>query len=69
MTNSDRDLFPPGYLPLLNYHRPLLEQVGFEVETYQVEPDAGTERRAVYKAVVGTEQDLIWEMGEKARPG
>jgi SAM-dependent methyltransferase len=64
-TNWDRDLTPPGYLPPLNDHRPLLEQAGFEVETYQVQPDAEAQRRAVYEAVVAAERDLVREMGEE----
>ncbi|MBA3331817.1 MAG: class I SAM-dependent methyltransferase [Actinobacteria bacterium] len=64
-TNWDRDLTPPGYLPPLGDHRPLLEQAGFEVETYQVQPDAEIQRRAVYEAVVAAEQDLICEMGDE----
>jgi ubiquinone/menaquinone biosynthesis C-methylase UbiE len=63
-TNWDRDLSPPGYQPPLNDHRPLLEQVGFDVETYQVQPDAEVRRRAVYEALVAAEEDLIREMGE-----
>jgi ubiquinone/menaquinone biosynthesis C-methylase UbiE len=64
-TNWDRDLSPPGYLPPLGDHRPLLEQAGFEVETYQVQPGAEEKRRAVYEALVAAEQDLIREMGEE----
>jgi SAM-dependent methyltransferase len=65
-TNWDRDRTPPGYLPPLADHRPLLEQAGFEIETYQAQPDAETKRRAVYEAIVAAEQDLVQEMGEKA---
>ena len=65
-TNWDRDLSPPGYLPPLSDHRPLLEQAGFEVETYQVQPNAEVKRRAVYEAIVAAEQDLIHEMGADA---
>jgi ubiquinone/menaquinone biosynthesis C-methylase UbiE len=65
-TNWDRDRTPPGYLPPLSDHRPLLQQAGFEIETYQVQPDAETKRRAVYEAIVAAEQDLVQEMGEEA---
>lgn len=65
-TNWDRDLTPPGYLPPLADHRPLLEQAGFEIETYQVQPDAETRRRAFYVAIVDAEEDLVQEMGEEA---
>ena len=65
-TNWDRDRTPPGYLPPLADHRPLLEQAGFEVETYQVQPDAEVQRRAVYEAIVAAEQDLVGEMGDEA---
>jgi len=65
-TNWDRDRTPPGYLPPLADHRPLLEQVGFEIETYRVQPDAETKRRAVYEAIVAAEKDLVQEMGEEA---
>jgi ubiquinone/menaquinone biosynthesis C-methylase UbiE len=65
-TNWDRDRTPPGYLPPVADHRPLLVQAGFEVETYQVQPDAETKRRAVYEAIVAAEQDLVQEMGEDA---
>jgi ubiquinone/menaquinone biosynthesis C-methylase UbiE len=46
-TNWDRDLSPPGYLPPLHDHRPLLRQAGFEIETYQVQPGAEDLRRTV----------------------
>jgi SAM-dependent methyltransferase len=65
-TNWDRDRTPPGYLPPLGDHRPLLEQAGFEVETYQLQPEDGVRRRAIYEALVAAEQDLIGEMGNEA---
>jgi ubiquinone/menaquinone biosynthesis C-methylase UbiE len=65
-TNWDRDRTPPGYLPPLADHRPLLERAGFEIETYQVQPDAETKRRAVYEAIVAAEHDLAREMGGEA---
>lgn len=65
-TNWDRERTPPGYLPPVPNHRPLLEQAGFEIETYQVQPQAEAKRRAVYEAIVGAEQDLVTEMGEEA---
>lgn len=65
-TNWDRDLTPPGYLPPLGDHRPLLEQADFEVETYQMQPEDGVRRRAIYEALVAAEQDLIREMGDEA---
>ena len=55
----------PAYLPPLNDHRPLLEQAGFEVESYQVQPDAEIQRREYYEGVVAAEQDLIREMGDE----
>jgi ubiquinone/menaquinone biosynthesis C-methylase UbiE len=65
-TNWDRDRTPPGYLPPIDDHRPLLEQAGFRIETYHVQLDAETKRRAVYEAIVAAEQDLVQEMGEEA---
>lgn len=65
-TNWDRDRTPPGYLPPLPDHRPFLEQAGFEIETYQVQPEAETKRRAYYEAIVAAEHDLVQEMGEEA---
>jgi ubiquinone/menaquinone biosynthesis C-methylase UbiE len=65
-TNWDRDLTPPGYLPPLPDHRPLLQQAGFEIETYQIQPGAETKRRAVYEAIVAAEQELAQEMGAEA---
>ena len=65
-TNWDRDLTPPGYLPPLGDHRPLLEQAGFEVETYELQPEDSVRRRAIYEALVAAEQDLVQEMGEGA---
>lgn len=64
-TNWDRDLSPPGYLPPLADHRPLLQDVGFEIETYQVQPGAEDLRRTVYRAFVTAEPDLVREMGEE----
>ena len=40
-TNWDRDLSPPGYLPPLNDHRPLLQDAGFAIEAYDIQPNAG----------------------------
>lgn len=65
-TNWDRDRTPPGYLPPLGDHRPLLEQAGFEVETYQLQPEDGVRRRAIYEALVAAAEDLIREMGDEA---
>jgi ubiquinone/menaquinone biosynthesis C-methylase UbiE len=64
-TNWDRDLSPPGYSPPLNDHRPLLEQAGFEVEIYEVQPDAEVKRRAYYERLVAAEPTLIEEVGEE----
>jgi ubiquinone/menaquinone biosynthesis C-methylase UbiE len=64
-TNWDRDLSPPGYLPPLADHRPLLEQVGFEVETYEVQPDGERLRGEYYERLVAAEVDLIDEIGEE----
>lgn len=65
-TNWDRDRTPPGYLPPLGDHRPLLEQAGFEVETYQLQPEDSAQRRAIYEKLVAAEQGLIREMGDEA---
>lgn len=65
-TNWDRDRTPPGYLPPLGDHRPLLEQAGFEVEKYQLQLEDSVRRRAIYEALVAAEQDLIGEMGQEA---
>lgn len=65
-TNWDRDLSPPGYPPPLSDHRPLLEAAGFEVETYEVQPDAERLRRAYYERLVAAEEELVREMGEEA---
>jgi SAM-dependent methyltransferase len=62
-TNWDRDLSPPGYPPPLNDHRPLLEEAGFDVESYAVQPGAEAKRRAFYERVVAAEPRLIEEMG------
>jgi hypothetical protein len=64
-TNWDRDRSPPGYPPPLGDHRPLLEQAGFEVESYEVQQDAEAKRRAYYERVVAAEPTLIAEMGEE----
>lgn len=63
-TNWDRDLTPPGYPPPLNDHRPLLEEAGFAVETYDVQPEAEAKRRAYFERVIAAEPALIAEMGE-----
>jgi SAM-dependent methyltransferase len=62
-TNWDRDLSPPGYPPPLNDHRPLLEEAGFEVASYEVLAGAEVKRRAFYERVVAAEPTLIEEMG------
>jgi ubiquinone/menaquinone biosynthesis C-methylase UbiE len=63
-TSWDRDLSPPGYPPPLNDHRPLLEQAGFDVESYEIQPDAEAKRRVWYERVVAAESTLIEEVGE-----
>ena len=65
-TNWDRDLSPPGYPPPLADHRPLLEQAGISVESYQPQPDAEAKRRAYYERVVATEATFRSELGEEA---
>jgi ubiquinone/menaquinone biosynthesis C-methylase UbiE len=64
-TNWDRDLTPPGYLPPLADHRPLLADAGFEVERYEVQSDA-ERRRAYYERLVAAEEALRHEMGVEA---
>jgi ubiquinone/menaquinone biosynthesis C-methylase UbiE len=63
-TSWDRDLSPPGYPPPLDDHRPLLEQAGFDVESYEVQPDAEAKRRVYYERIVAAESTLIEEVGE-----
>jgi ubiquinone/menaquinone biosynthesis C-methylase UbiE len=62
-TNWDRDLSPPGYLPPLPDHRPLLEAAGFDVESYEVQPDGECLRGAYYERLVAAEADLLREIG------
>src|SRR3954463_10185256 len=64
--NWDRNCTPLGCLSPLADHRSLPEQAGFEVETYQLQPEAEMKRRAVYEAIVAAEQDLVQDMGEEA---
>ncbi len=65
-TNWDRDRQPPGYPPPLDDHRSLLEQAGFTVELYELQPDAEVNRRAYYEQVVAAEPIILQEMGEEA---
>jgi ubiquinone/menaquinone biosynthesis C-methylase UbiE len=64
-TNWDRDLSPPGLPPPLGDHRPLLEAAGFEVEVYEVQPEAEERRRAFYQRMVAAEEELTRELGEE----
>jgi hypothetical protein len=64
--NWDRDRTLPGYLSPLADHRSLLEQAGFKIETYQLQPEAETKRRAVYEAILAGNQGLVRDMGEEA---
>ena len=64
-TNWDRDLTPPGYLPPLGDHQPLLAEADFEVERYEVQSDA-ERRRAYYERLVAAEEALRHEMGVEA---
>ena len=64
-TNWDRDRTPPGYLPPLGDHRPLLADASFEVESYEVLSDA-ERRRAYYERLVAAEEALRHEMGVEA---
>jgi SAM-dependent methyltransferase len=65
-TNWDRDRSPPGYMPPLSDHQPLLEQAGFAVERYDLQPDAEVKRRSYYERVVEAESTLMHEVGEEA---
>jgi SAM-dependent methyltransferase len=65
-TTWDRDRTPPGYPPPLGDHRPLLEEAGFAVESYDLQPDAEVKRRAYYERVVAAEATLVRELGEEA---
>jgi cyclopropane fatty-acyl-phospholipid synthase-like methyltransferase len=64
-TNWDRDLSPPGYLPPLPDHRPLLDAAGFDVVTYELQPDGERLRGAYYERLVAAEADLVQEIGEE----
>lgn len=64
-TNWDRDLSPPGYLPPLADHRPLLDAAGFEVEAYEVQADGERLRGLYYERLVAAEADLLQEIGEE----
>jgi SAM-dependent methyltransferase len=65
-TTWDRDRTPPGYPPPLGDHRPLLEEAGFAVERYDLQPEAEVKRRAYYERVVAAEPTLRQELGEEA---
>jgi len=65
-TNWDRDRTPPGYLPPLADHRPLLDRAGFAVERYDLRPDAEVKRRTYYERVVAAEATFLNELGEEA---
>ena len=64
-TNWDRDLSPPGYLPPLADHRPLLDEAGFDVETYELQPDGERLRGLYYERLVAAEADLLREIGKE----
>jgi cyclopropane fatty-acyl-phospholipid synthase-like methyltransferase len=64
-TNWDWELSPPGYPPPLSDHRPVLDEAGFDVETYEVQADAELLRRAYWERMVAAEQDLLHEVGEE----
>jgi ubiquinone/menaquinone biosynthesis C-methylase UbiE len=64
-TNWDRDRSPPGYPPPVGDHRPLLDEAGFAVERYEVQPDAEDKRRALYERLVAAETTLREELGEE----
>lgn len=65
-TNWDRDRSPLGYPPPLGDHRPLLEEAGFEVESYDLQQDAEVKRRTYYERLVAAEATLVRELGEEA---
>jgi len=64
-TNWDRDLSPPGYPPPVDDHRPLLEATGFQVEAYEIQPDAERLRRIFYERLVAARPELARESGEE----
>jgi len=63
-TTWDFGVTPPEG-PQVADHRPLLEEAGFAVERYEVQPDA-ERRRAYYERLVAAEEALAGEMGVEA---
>jgi ubiquinone/menaquinone biosynthesis C-methylase UbiE len=63
-TNWDWERSPPGALPPVNDHRPLLQQAGFEIESYDIQPSED-KRRAYYERAVAAESALLDELGEE----
>ena len=63
-TNWDIGRSPPGNLPPVNDHRPLLLQAGFEIESYDVQPSED-KRRAYFERAVAAEATLVDELGEE----
>jgi SAM-dependent methyltransferase len=61
----DWELSPPGYPPPVTDHRPLLAAAGFEVEAYDVQPDAERLRGRYWAGIVAAEQILLREAGEE----
>lgn len=65
-TSWERDLSPPGYPPPVSDLRPLLQEAGFEVETYEEVSDAEAQRRAIYQLYIERREVLARELGEEA---
>lgn len=64
-TNWDRDLSPPGLPPSLADYRPLLQETGFVVETYEERPEDEQKRRAIYERYLASQEALAQEMGRE----
>jgi ubiquinone/menaquinone biosynthesis C-methylase UbiE len=64
-TNWDRDRSQPSMPPSLADYRPLLQETGFTVETYDEVPEDEQKRRAIYERYLASQEALAREMGRE----
>ena len=64
-TDWERDLSPPGYPAPVGDHRPLLLDVGFEIERHQLWPHADSLRRTFYERMLARQGELMRGLDEK----
>lgn len=65
-TTWDFAITPANWPPQINGHQSVLQEAGFEVETYEETPDWERRQRAVYAGILAARDALVKEVGTLA---